>query len=55
MRIEDYRAKAEEMRKLARSAPDPLLQAEYLKLAQGWDDLAVSAHEQTQRPPRAPR
>ena len=55
MHVEDYRAKAEEMRKLARNAPDPLLQAEYLKLAQGWDDLAASADEQAQQPSREPR
>ena len=54
MRTADYRSKAEEMRKLARSAPDALLQAEYLKLAQGWDDLAASATEEAEEPPQAP-
>jgi hypothetical protein len=54
MRIADYRSKAEEMRKLARGAPDALLQAEYLKLAQGWDDLAASAAEQGDEPPQTP-
>ena len=53
MRTEDYRAKAEEMRKLARSAPDVLLQAEYLKLAQGWDDLAASVDDQAREPPES--
>ena len=54
MRDQDYRAKAEEMRKLARHAPDALLQAEYLKLAQGWDELANSLDETGGAPSEQP-
>jgi hypothetical protein len=43
MTAQEYRAKAEEARREAARSDDARVKAQWLKMAEGWDDLAVSA------------
>jgi hypothetical protein len=45
-----YRARAEELRRIAARTDDPAVKAEYLKLAKGWEDLARSTDTSHQTP-----
>ena len=49
-KADQYRKQAEEMRRLAASMPSPLLKAEYLKLAESWDELARNADPAADKP-----
>ena len=46
-KADEYRKQAQEMRRLADAMPSPLLKAQYLKLADGWDELARNADPTT--------
>jgi hypothetical protein len=43
VKADDYRSKAQEMRKLAEHAPSPELREQYMALAKGWEELAKDA------------
>ena len=49
MMAEEYRAKAEEMRRKAAEAASPQLREEFLKFAKAWDEMAVNADPATRK------
>jgi hypothetical protein len=48
-KVEDYRRRAEECRKLAASVANDEVEAQLLQMADSWDDLARSRADQLAR------